>query len=1036
MTFPLVRECIQAIGASQCEVMSVIDLRDAYHTLRLAPSSQQYTGITPYYRADTYQYLRMAMGLSISPAIWQTFINNILRQIPNKNRHIAIMDDCLVHSKFADHLQDLTNLFQSLIDNGLKISPKKCQFFQTELVYMGLKFLIYNGRPSITPMKDKCEAIRRLDPPKTVRDCRKFCGMVNFLATFLKDLQKILIPIYNLTRKCIKFLWTEECQKAFDHIKILLSNPPILRMPDMTGTFRLMSDTSTLAAGAALYQYQGSAYYIVGYNSKKLPKAVQNYSVTELELFGLVVNIYAFKQLLTNVYFEVFCDHSAIVQILNGKKKLPTRRIQRLIEHLLPFNFTVQYLPGNKMHIADILSRLAGKDLEPSDQLIPISFNVHTRSTRPLKQYYANKHKTSIPYKITTPQVITPKPPIQLKHPPKLPTKPLKSTTKGKTLPVPIGILRKAFPTKPLPPQHEPRKSLVNTKLKIPQSLPPLELPPPQSKETIEMYRAPDETLYPNKPLPILKDAEELDVFTQHIPKQTDIDKFLQILKAKVTKSYDLSVTATELVKEYPHSPAFSSIYTYITQNILPKDKRSQRMVIANAENYIVANGILFRLIQQKKVFDTSIKCLLVVPEKFENSVFHMFHDTLLGAHYGPVNTYYTIKDHYWIHNMFEKLQRYISSCEACQQQKQKRGKIPYSHPRIPLSYNPMSYISADIKYMPKGIYDYEFLLIAVCEITGFVIVIPLIKHDAISIAHALIDRIFLIFGPPKSLIVDEDRALSSKVMHYVLDALKIDVKCISPYNHGSLKTERYIQTINNLITRHLKDKGKEWPLFVTSCCFAMNTFVSTTTGFSPYELVFLKKPPDILNLYFEPLETIAKGYRDYCLKMRAKLDNVSSFITELKTFQQQRQALERNTQAKKPEIFQKGQLVYLFAPSAVSLQTNTKKCRADFVGPLVINRVLDETHYILSDLQGRILCGVYHVRRLKKAHLRTPIGNVTTYDELKDTFQQYNDESDNALPIISDPAVPQSLVALNCYKCSPVQNCTCPKYMCTCIIL
>ena len=160
MTFPLVRECIQAIGASQCEVMSVIDLRDAYHTLRLAPSSQQYTGITPYYGADTYQYLQMAMGLSISPAIWQTFINNILKQIPNKNRHIAIMDDCLVHSKFADHLQDLTNLFQSLIDNGLKISPKKCQFFQTELVYMGLKFLIYNGRPSITPMKDKCEAIR------------------------------------------------------------------------------------------------------------------------------------------------------------------------------------------------------------------------------------------------------------------------------------------------------------------------------------------------------------------------------------------------------------------------------------------------------------------------------------------------------------------------------------------------------------------------------------------------------------------------------------------------------------------------------------------------------------------------------------------------------------------------------------------------------------------------------------------------------------------------------------------------------------
>ena len=232
----------------------------------------------------------------------------------------------------------------------------------------------------------------------------------------------------------------------------------------MTGTFRLMSHASTHAAGVAIYQYQGSAFYIVGYNSKKLPKAVQNYSVTELELFGKVVNIYAFKQLLTNVYFEVFCDHSVIVQILNGRKKLPTRTIQRLIEHLLPFNFTVQYLPGNKMHIANILSRLAGKDLEPSDQLIPIPFNVHTRSSRPLKLYYANKHKASIPYttKTTTPKTTYTKPTVQtvkVPHLPKVQTQMLKPSTSGKTPPVPIGIGRKAFPPK-LPPQQKKGKKI------------------------------------------------------------------------------------------------------------------------------------------------------------------------------------------------------------------------------------------------------------------------------------------------------------------------------------------------------------------------------------------------------------------------------------------------------------------------------------------------------------------------------------------------------------------------------------------------
>ena len=90
-----------------------------------------------------------------------------------------------------------------------------------------------------------------------------------------------------------------------------------------------------------------------------------------------------------------------------------------------------------------------------------------------------------------------------------------------------------------------------------------------------------------------------------------------------------------------------------------------------------------------------------------------------------------------------------------------------------------------------------------------------------------------------------------------------------------------------------------------------------------------------------------------------------------------------------------------------------------------MINRVLDETHYILSDLEGHILCVVYHARRLKKPQLRTPVGYITTYDELKTTFQESNAPNDNTLSNVSNAALAQILVALNCYKCSPIQNCT-----------
>ena len=518
MSFPLVRECIQSIGASQCEVMSVIDLRDAYHTLRLTPNSQQYCGITPYYGSDTYLYQKLPMGLKVSPAIWQAFINKVLGPIPNRQRHIAIIDDCLVHSKFADHMQDLTNLFQSLMDNGLKISPKKCQFFRTSLIYMGFKILIDKGRPSFTPMKDKCDSIRNLEPPKTVKDCRKFCGMVNFLATFLKDLQKHLVPIYNLTKKNTTFKWTSECQKSFDTIKNMLTQPPILRMPDTKGIFRLMSDTSILATSAALYQFQDNNYYIIGYNSKKLPEAAKNYSITELELFGLVINIHAFRQLLSHVYFECFCDHSAITYILTSKKKIATRRIQKLIEQLMQFNFSIYYLPGSKMHIADMLSRLAGKDLDPPDKVIPISFNAMQSSQPRRCSPRIKKQAIQTPYpagKIDRilssyqPQVLLKRLPEILNkdtHISKIDTylkgdqpKPKEIVPKPKiiyqsnscnnnsfpSMQSPTGRLKQEKLSHSILPQD--KLTLINPTIQIPHTLPPIEVPPPQT-QNIETY--------------------------------------------------------------------------------------------------------------------------------------------------------------------------------------------------------------------------------------------------------------------------------------------------------------------------------------------------------------------------------------------------------------------------------------------------------------------------------------------------------------------------------------------------------------------
>ena len=82
-SIPLVRDAIQILGSSGSEVLSLADLRDTYHTLRLSKRSQKCCGITPYYGSDSYLYQRLGMGLNVSPAIWQNFIQRVLQEIPD-----------------------------------------------------------------------------------------------------------------------------------------------------------------------------------------------------------------------------------------------------------------------------------------------------------------------------------------------------------------------------------------------------------------------------------------------------------------------------------------------------------------------------------------------------------------------------------------------------------------------------------------------------------------------------------------------------------------------------------------------------------------------------------------------------------------------------------------------------------------------------------------------------------------------------------------------------------------------------------------
>ena len=225
------------------------------------------------------------------------------------------------------------------------------------------------------PLHSRLEAIQKLEPPVTVKGCRSFAGMVNFLSIFCQDLQKLLKPIYDLTRKGRPFKWQQEQQKTFKQIKSRFQEPPILHLSDGKERFYLYSDTSKYATGSALYQIQNGKPKLIAYASKRLPEAARKYSITELEMCGLAINTTSCAHLLKKVDFNAIVDHLALVHILKSKTELATQRIKRLLEVLSAYSFNLYYMKGKDMILSDFLSRQETDKSDPHE-IIPISFDM------------------------------------------------------------------------------------------------------------------------------------------------------------------------------------------------------------------------------------------------------------------------------------------------------------------------------------------------------------------------------------------------------------------------------------------------------------------------------------------------------------------------------------------------------------------------------------------------------------------------------------------------------------------------------------
>ena len=292
-----------------------------------------------------------------------------------------------------------------------------------------------------------------------------------------------------------------------------------------------------------------------------------------------------------------------------------------------------------------------------------------------------------------------------------------------------------------------------------------------------------------------------------------------------------------------------------------------------------------------------------------------------------------------------------------------------------------------DLKVMPRSQKGHRFILCIIDEVTNYLITTPLYQAKSEEVREALIENIITKFGTPDYMIMDQDSAFMSSLMSYLFKTLKITIKTIGPYNHKLLQAEHGIKSLSNILSKCLTDQGQMWHKFLSLVTFSYNIFHSPNLGnYSPYELVFSRKPRILIDIETNPDIKVSGMFKDYHTLLTKRLDYLQKM---LQNFKLKCIALLN----KDREFFQynSGDLVYLISPLTSQLRTSSRKFGVNYMGPLVIYKTVDLHNYLLMTIKGQLMRGLFEHERLKPATLPMDRGNVKTLSGIEKSHESSN---------------------------------------------
>ncbi|CAN6562546.1 unnamed protein product [Malus baccata var. baccata] len=272
-----------------------LDGYSGYNQIVIAPDDQEKTTFTCAF--GTFAYRRMPFGLCNAPATFQRCMVSIFSDFVEKIIEVFMDDFSVFGDSFDGCLENLTLILKRCVETNLVLNWEKCHFMVRQGIVLGH---IVSER-GIEVDKSKIDLVRYLPSPTSVREVCSFLGHAGFNRRFIKDFSKISNPLCRLLQKDVAFDFNEECEKAFNHLKEMLTSAPIIVPPDWSLPFELMCDASNYALGAVLGQRKEKRPHVIYYASRTLNDAQLNYSTTEKELIAVVFALDKFRSCLFDI---------------------------------------------------------------------------------------------------------------------------------------------------------------------------------------------------------------------------------------------------------------------------------------------------------------------------------------------------------------------------------------------------------------------------------------------------------------------------------------------------------------------------------------------------------------------------------------------------------------------------------------------------------------------------------------------------------------------------------------------------------------